>query len=81
VNLYAVERKAAVTSGLIDESHGRTNSIHLFRKHNIYTPFDANYYLRLSDSETSVPFHRLEDVALFAKGSRNLMIPSYLSNI
>jgi hypothetical protein len=81
VNLYAVERKTAVKSGLIDESNNRTNSIHLFRKHNIYTPLDPNYYLKPAGGETAVPFHRLTDVGFFAKGSRNLMIPTYLSNI
>jgi len=38
VKLEAVERKAVVTSGLISEDNNRTNSIHLFKKHNAYTP-------------------------------------------
>lgn len=43
------DKEAAVKSGLIDEANSRTNSLHLYRKHNIYTPFDPNYYLKTSD--------------------------------
>ena len=38
VQLEVVEKNAAVTSGLVDPANARTNSVHLFRKHNIFTP-------------------------------------------
>jgi hypothetical protein len=38
VQVQAVEKSAAISSGLIDSEIARTNSIHLYRKHNIYTP-------------------------------------------
>lgn len=49
VKLLVVEKAAAIKSGLIDEQNSRTNSLHLFRKHNIYTPFDPNYTLQLQN--------------------------------
>jgi hypothetical protein len=80
VRLFAVEKSAAVTSGLIDEKNSRANSLHLFRKHNIYTPFDPNFTLTL-DSQQTLPFFRLSDIALFQSGSNRLMIPNYLGGL
>jgi hypothetical protein len=47
VKLFVVEKAAAINSGLVDEKNSRVNSLHLFRKHNIYTPFDPNFKLEL----------------------------------
>jgi hypothetical protein len=68
-----------VKSGLIDEANSRTNSLHLFRKHNIYTPFDPNF--NITHKSQSLPFFRLSDIALFQSGGNRLMIPSYLSGL
>ena len=46
VKLEVVEKSAAIESKLIDEATARVNSVHLFRKHNIYTPYEPNYYLK-----------------------------------
>jgi hypothetical protein len=80
IKFFAVERTAAVKSGLIDEGNNRANSLHLFRKHNIYTPFEPNFSLNL-DYSTTLPFFRLSDIALFQSGSNRLMIPNYLSSL
>jgi hypothetical protein len=80
IKLFAVEKAAAVKSGLIDAGNSRANSLHLFRKHNIYTPFDPNFALPL-DATHSLPFFRLSDIALFHSGTNRLMIPNYLSSL
>jgi hypothetical protein len=78
--LEVVEKNAAVASGLIDAATARTNSVHLFRKHNLYTPHEPNYNLKTSEGKHLL-FHRLADIALFAKGSQNLMISHYLAGL
>ena len=80
VGLRVVERQAAVEGGLVAPGQNKCNSLHLFRKHNLFTPFEPNYYLKQSGGG-SVPFYRLSNIALFAKGSSALMIPSYLSGL
>ena len=45
VRILAVEKNAALKSGLVSEQNIRTNSLHLFRKHNIFTPFEPNFNL------------------------------------
>ena len=79
INIEVIDKNAAIDSNLIDSSNSRTNSLHLFRKHNIYTPFDSNYQLKTENK--LIDFHRLSDIALFQKGSNSLMIPSYLSSL
>jgi len=79
VNIEVIDKNTAISNNLIDESSARTNSLHLFRKHNIYTPFDSNYKLKIANK--TIDFHRLSDIALFQKGSNSLMIPSYLSSL
>lgn len=80
VKLQVVDKDASVSRELITSDTARTNSVHLFRKHNIYTPFDPNFYLPKAGG-ASVPFHRLADIALFAKGSQNMIIHHYLSSL
>ncbi len=75
-----VDKSAAVDSLLVDPENARTNSVHLYRKHNIYTPFDPNFYLP-RDKGLAIPFHRLADIALFAKGNQNLIINQYLGGL
>ena len=79
VYLAIVEKNAAIENNLIDETTSRVNSVHLFRKHNIYTPYEPNYYLK--DGDQNYPFHRLADIALFTKGKRDFMINHYLSSL
>lgn len=79
INVEIVDKNVAIENNLINESNSRTNSLHLFRKHNIYTPFDPNYKLNIANKQ--IDFHRLSDIALFQKGSNSLMIPSYLSSL
>lgn len=64
----------------MDEKNGRVNSLHLFRPHNIYTPFEPNYAMEIENKE-SIPFYRLSDIALFQSKSNKLMIPAYLSSL
>lgn len=80
VKLQVVDKDASVSRELINPETAKTNSVHLFRKHNIYTPFDPNFYLRREGS-SSLPFHRLADIALFAKGSQNMIIHHYLAGL
>lgn len=80
IKLKVVEKNASVSRELISPDIARTNSVHLFRKHNIYTPFEPNFYLSREGS-TSIPFHRLADIALFAKGSQNMIINHYLGGL
>lgn len=45
IKMAVVDKSAAVEAGLVDIDTARTNSLHLFRPHNIYTPHDPNFYL------------------------------------
>jgi len=39
VSLQVVEKNAAVEAGFVPAAQAKVNSLHLFRKHNIFTPF------------------------------------------
>ena len=79
VRLIVVEKSAAIEGKLVDQGIARTNSVHLFRKHNIYTPLQPNYFLE--NEGQNYAFHRLGDIGLFTKGKKELMISHYLSNL
>ena len=38
INIAVLDKREAVDAGLVDDGTARSNSLHLFRPHNIYTP-------------------------------------------
>jgi uncharacterized protein YijF (DUF1287 family) len=53
--------------------------MHLFRKHNKFTPFDSNYKLKTLDEE--IDFHRISNISFFEKDTRSIMVRKYLDAI